>query len=172
MAHRILICDDEGDIRESLRAILLDEGFDVTAVAAGPNAVAESPDHDALLLDIKMPGQDGLETLAQIRKRGVATPVIMISGHGDVKTAMEAIRAGADDFLEKPLATEHVLNALRRVLDASRLTRENQELRSRLGLTRLVGDAPVMKKLVADVQRVAPTPATILIVGPFIGSGS
>ncbi|MBP7678049.1 MAG: sigma-54-dependent Fis family transcriptional regulator [Thermoanaerobaculia bacterium] len=166
MAHRILICDDESDIRESLRAILLDEGFDVTAVAAGPNAVAESPDHDALLLDIKMPGQDGLETLAQIRKRGVATPVIMISGHGDVKTAMEAIRAGADDFLEKPLATEHVLNALRRVLDASRLTRENQELRSRLGLTRLVGDAPVMKKLVADVQRVAPTPATILIVGP------
>ncbi|MCL4809693.1 MAG: response regulator, partial [Thermoanaerobaculia bacterium] len=80
MAHRILICDDESDIRESLRAILLDEGFDVTAVSAGPNAVAEAPDHDALLLDIKMPGQDGLETLAQIRKRGLATPVVMISG--------------------------------------------------------------------------------------------
>ncbi len=166
MAQRILICDDEGDIRESLRAILTDEGYDVTAVSAGPNAVAEAPDHDALLLDIKMPGQDGLETLAQIRKRGVPTPVVMISGHGDVRTAMEAIRAGANDFLEKPLATEHVLNALRRVLDASRLTRENLELRSRLGLTRLVGEAPVMKKLLADVARVAPTPATILIVGP------
>ena len=90
----------------------------------------------------------------------------MISGHGDVRTAMEAIRAGANDFLEKPLATEHVLNALRRVLDASRLTRENLELRSRLGLTRLVGEAPVMKKLLSDVARAAPTPATILIVGP------
>jgi len=166
MGQRILICDDEGDIRESLRAILLDEGYEVTAVSAGPNAVAEAPDHDALLLDIKMPGQDGLETLAQLRKRGVTTPVVMISGHGDVRTAMEAIRAGANDFLEKPLATEHVLNALRRVLDASRLTRENLELRNRLGLTRLVGEAAVMKKLLADVNRAAPTPATILIVGP------
>ena len=166
MAQRILICDDEGDIRESLRAILLDEGYDVTAVSAGANAAAEAPDHDAVLLDIKMPGQDGLETLAQIRRRGVATPVVMISGHGDVRTAMEAIRAGANDFLEKPLATEHVLNALRRVLDASRLTRENQELRSRLGLTRLVGDSAPMRKLLADVSRAAPTPATILIVGP------
>jgi len=166
MAQRILICDDESDIRESLREILLDEGYDVTAVSAGPNAVAEAPDHDALLLDIKMPGQDGLETLAQIRKRGLTTPVVMISGHGDVRTAMEAIRAGANDFLEKPLATEHVLNALRRVLDASRLTRENLELRSRLGLTRLVGEAPAVKKLLSDVARAAPTPATILIVGP------
>jgi two-component system nitrogen regulation response regulator NtrX len=166
MGHRILVCDDESDIRESLRAVLVDEGYDVTAVSAGPIAVAEAPDHDALLLDIKMSGQDGLETLAQIRKRGVSTPVVMISGHGDVRTAMDAIRAGANDFLEKPLATEHVLNALRRVLDASRLTRENLELRSRLGITRLVGDAPVMRKLLADVTRAAPSPATILVVGP------
>ncbi len=166
MAYRVLICDDEADIRESLRVLLTDEGFEVTAVAAGANAVAEAPDHDAVLLDIKMAGQDGLETLAQLRRRGVTTPVIMISGHGDVRTAMEAVRAGANDFLEKPLSSEHVLNALRRVLDSSRLARENEELRRRLGITRLVGSAPVMKKLLADVAKAAPTPATILIVGP------
>src|SRR5262245_38605209 len=116
MAHRILICDDEADIRESLKTLLQEEGYEVSAVAAGANAVGEAQDHDALLLDIKMPGQDGLETLAKLRQRGVSTPVIMISGHGDVRTAMEAVRAGAADFLEKPLSSEHILNSLRRVL--------------------------------------------------------
>ncbi|MGA7990554.1 MAG: response regulator, partial [Thermoanaerobaculia bacterium] len=111
MARRILVCDDEADIRESLRTLLTEEGYEVTAVASGLNAVSEAPDHDAILLDIKMPGQDGLDTLAKLRARGLATPVVMISGHGDVKTAMEAVRAGADDFLEKPLSSEHVLNA-------------------------------------------------------------
>ncbi|HKC24788.1 MAG TPA: sigma-54 dependent transcriptional regulator [Thermoanaerobaculia bacterium] len=166
MAHRILVCDDESDIRESLKTLLQDEGYEVTAVSAGPNAVAEAPDHDALLLDIKMPGQDGLETLTKLRQRGVATPVIMISGHGDVKTAMDAVRAGAADFLEKPLSSEHVLNALRRVLDSSRLAKENEELKSRLGLTRIVGRSAAVKRLLGDVAKAAPTPATVLIVGP------
>jgi two-component system nitrogen regulation response regulator NtrX len=166
MAHRILICDDEADIRESLRTLLVEEGFDVTAVASGVNAVSEAPDHDALLLDIKMPGQDGLETLAKLRARGVGTPVVMISGHGDVKTAMEAVRAGAADFLEKPVSSEHVLNALRRVLETTRLSRENEELKKRLGVTRLVGGGEPMKRLMADIAKVAPTPATVLIVGP------
>jgi two-component system nitrogen regulation response regulator NtrX len=165
MSHRILICDDEADIRESLKTLLVDEGYEVTAVSAGPNAVSEAPDHDALLLDIKMPGQDGLETLAKLRARGVTTPVVMISGHGDVRTAMEAVRAGAADFLEKPLSSEHVLNALRRVLDATRLARENEELKKRLGLTRLVGKSEAMKHLLADIGKAAPTPATVLIVG-------
>jgi two-component system nitrogen regulation response regulator NtrX len=166
MSHRILICDDEADIRDSLKTLLVEEGYEVTAVSAGPNAVSESPDHDAVLLDIKMPGQDGLETLAKLRARGVTTPVIMISGHGDVRTAMEAVRTGATDFLEKPLASEHVLNALRRVLDTSRLTRENEELKKRLGLTRLVGKSEAMRRLLADIGKAAPTPATVLIVGP------
>ncbi len=166
MAHRILICDDEADIRESLRTLLAEEGYDVTAVASGVNAVSEAPDHDAVLLDIKMPGQDGLETLAKIRARGVATPVVMISGHGDVKTAMEAVRAGAADFLEKPVSSEHVLNALRRLLETTRLARENEELKKRLGVTRLVGAGEPMKRLMADIAKVAPTPATVLVVGP------
>ena len=173
MAHRILICDDEGDIRESLRAILLDEGFDVTAVAAGPNAVAESPDHDALLLDIKMPGQDGLETLAQIRKRGVATPVIMISGHGDVKTAMEAIRAGADDFLEKPLALERVLLTLEKALERSRLARERDVLAREVARQRerleeeetLLGEGPAMTRLREELRRAGASDARVLITG-------
>src|SRR6185436_10727387 len=123
-------------------------------------------DFDALLLDIKMPGQDGLETLAKLRARGVATPVVMISGHGDVRTAMEAVRAGAADFLEKPLFSEHVLNALRRVLDTSRLARENLELKSRLGLTRIVGKSEKIRRLVNEIGKAAPTPATVLITGP------
>jgi len=166
MAHRILICDDEGDIRDSLKTLLVEEGFEVTAVASGAQAAAEAADHDALLLDIKMPGQDGMETLAKLRAKGVATPVVMISGHGDIRTAMDAVRAGAADFLEKPLSSEHVLNALRRVLDASRLARENEELKRRLGLTRLIGSSEPMKKLLADVGKAAPTPATVLVVGP------
>jgi two-component system, NtrC family, nitrogen regulation response regulator NtrX len=166
MARRILVCDDEPDIRESLRTLLTDEGFEVTAVSAGTNAVSEAPDHDAVLLDIKMPGQDGLETLAKMRARGITTPVIVISGHGDVKTAMEAVHAGAEDFLEKPLASEHVLNALRRVLDSTRLARENLELKSRLGITRMVGASEAIRRLLADIAKAAPTPATVLIVGP------
>ena len=90
----------------------------------------------------------------------------MISGHGDVRTAMDAVRAGADDFLEKPLSSEHVLNALRRVLDSRRLVRENLELKSRLGIGRIVGSSEPMKKLLADVGKAAPTPATVLVVGP------
>jgi two-component system nitrogen regulation response regulator NtrX len=166
MARRILVCDDEADIRESLRTLLTEEGYEVTAVSSGVNAVSEAPDHDAVLLDIKMPGQDGLDTLAKLRARGVTTPVIMISGHGDVKTAMDAVRAGADDFLEKPLSSEHVLNALRRVLDTTRLARENLELKSRLGIGRIVGSSDPMRKLLADIAKAAPTPATVLIHGP------
>lgn len=166
MPHRILICDDETDIRESLRALLVEEGYEAAAVSAGANAVAEAPDYDALLLDVKMPGQDGLETLAKLRARGVTTPVLIISGHGDIRTAMEAIRAGAADFLEKPLSSEHVLNALRRVLDSTRLMKENEELKSRLGLGRIVGKGEPIRRLLSDIAKAAPTPATVLIVGP------
>ena len=166
MARRILVCDDEADIRETLALLLRDEGYDVGVVSNGAAAVAEAAEADALLLDIKMPGQDGLETLAEIRKKNLAVPVVMISGHADIRTAMEAIRAGANDFLEKPLSTEHVLNALRRVLDASRLTRENEELRGRLGLTRIVGSSARMRRLVSEIARAAPTPATVLVRGP------
>ena len=95
----------------------------------------------------------------------MTTPVVMISGHGDVKTAMDAVRAGADDFLEA-LSSEHVPNALRRVLDSSRLARENLELKSRLGIGRIVGSSEPMRRLLADIAKAAPTPATVLIVGP------
>ncbi|MBL8115666.1 MAG: sigma-54-dependent Fis family transcriptional regulator [Acidobacteria bacterium] len=166
MPQRILLADDEADIREGLRVLLSDEGYEVVAVASGVNAVAEAQDFDAVLLDIKMPGQDGLETLAKIRARGIQTPVVMISGHGDVRTAMEAMRAGAQDFLEKPVSSEHVLAAVARVLSASRLNRENQELKSRLGLGRIVGRSEPMKRLLASIAKAAPTPATVLITGP------
>ena len=166
MARRILVCDDEADIRDSLRTLLTEEGYEVTAVSSGVNAVSEAPDHDAILLDIKMPGQDGLDTLSKLRARGISTPVVMISGHGDVRTAMEAVRAGADDFLEKPLSGEHVLNALRRVLDTSRLARENLELKTRLGIGRIVGSSEPMRRLLSDIAKAAPTPATVLVVGP------
>ena len=166
MVYRILVCDDEADIRESLDLLLREEGYDVTLVSSGPAAVVEAAEHDALLLDIKMPGQDGLETLSEVRKKMPRLPVVMISGHGDIRTAMDAVRAGASDFLEKPLSSEHVLNALRRVLDASRLTRENEELRRRLGLTKIVGSSARVKRLLAEIARAAPTPATVLVRGP------
>lgn len=166
MGARILVCDDEPDIRESLAALLCDEGYSVVTVPSAAAALTEAEGHDVVLMDIKMPGMDGLEALAEMRRRGIATPVVMVSGHGDVRTAMEAVHAGAQDFLEKPLSGEHVLNAVRRVLDSSRLVRENEELRNRLGLGRLVGSSARMKQLAVEIGRAAPTPATVLLAGP------
>src|ERR1700730_7399260 len=111
MAHRILVIDDEAAIRDTLRMVLEYEGYDVLTASDGRAGLSEleGASVDAVLLDIKMPGMDGLETLDRIVGRGGAPPVLMISGHGDGATAVDATRRGAVDFLEKPLQRERVL---------------------------------------------------------------
>ncbi|HWZ85906.1 MAG TPA: response regulator, partial [Thermoanaerobaculia bacterium] len=131
MAQRILVIDDDAAIRDTLRMVLEYEGYEVATAGDGRSALDaldEAP-AAAVLLDIKMAGLDGLETLDRIVAREAAPPVLMISGHGDIATAVECTRRGAVDFLEKPLQRERVLVSVRNALSGNRLRAENQELK-------------------------------------------
>src|SRR5215467_130470 len=150
MAQKILVVDDEAAIRDTLRMVLEYEGYEVATVGDGRgalDALDEAP-AAAVLLDIKMPGSDGLETLDRIVAREGAPPVLMISGHGDIATAVESTRRGAVDFLEKPLQRERVLVSVRNALSGNRLRAENQELKRRVDVESvLLGDSEPMKRL-------------------------
>jgi two-component system nitrogen regulation response regulator NtrX len=168
MAQRVLVVDDDAAIRDTLRMVLEYEGYEVVTAADGRAGLAEleAGPADAVLLDIKMPGMDGLETLDRIVARGGAPPVLMISGHGDIATAVECTRRGAADFLEKPLQRERVLVSVKNVLSGNRLRAENERLRRRVEEeTVLVGESEPMQRLRAEVARAAPTAATVLILG-------
>src|SRR5687768_2289020 len=131
MKSRILVIDDEAAIRDSMRMILEYEGYEFVGASAGQEGLGlierESP--DLVFLDIKMPGLDGLEVLPRIRAIDESLPVVMISGHATVSTAVEATKLGAFDFIEKPLASERVLVTIRNALDRSRLADENRSLK-------------------------------------------
>src|SRR5262252_1470171 len=165
---RILVVDDDAGIRDALRMILEYEGYEVIAAADGKTALAdiESQLPDAILLDIKMPGMDGFEVLDRIAARETAPPVLMISGHGDIATAVEATRRGAIDFLEKPPQRERILVSVRNALSRKSLATENERLRRRLDEESvLVGGSAPMARLRSEVARAAPTAATVLILG-------
>jgi len=168
MGQRVLVVDDEAAIRDTLRMVLEYEGYEVATVGDGRAALAELDANpaDAVLLDIKMPGMDGLETLDRIVARGNPPPVLMISGHGDIATAVDSTRRGAADFLEKPLQRERVLVSVKNALSGNRLRAENERLRKRVEEdTVLVGESDLMRRLRAEVARAAPTTATVLILG-------
>jgi two-component system nitrogen regulation response regulator NtrX len=161
----ILIVDDEAAIRDSLHMILEYEGYRVEEAASGSQALSKVADRapDAIVLDIKMPEMDGLELLRALRERGYDMPVLMISGHADVATAVEATRRGAFDFFEKPLQRERVLLSLRNAVEAYRLQAENRNLRTEP--EQLIGAAPAIRRLRETIEKSAPTPATVLITG-------
>lgn len=170
MNLQILIIDDEQDIRTSLCGILEDEGYRTLQAENGEKGleVLGNEQVDLVLLDIWMPGMDGLETLEQIHSRYPQLPVIMISGHGTIETAVSAIKKGATDFIEKPLSLDKVLLSSARALELSSLRRENQVLRSRFeGKTEnvITGQSEVMAELKEQIARVAPTDAWVLITG-------
>jgi two-component system nitrogen regulation response regulator NtrX len=161
----VLIVDDEPAIRESLRMILEYEGYRVDEAGGGSQALAKVAERlpDAVILDIKMPEMDGLELLRAFRERGYEMPVLMISGHADVSTAVEATRRGAFDFFEKPLQRERVLLSLRNATESHRLQAENRTLRQEPD--ELIGAAPAMRRLRETIDKAAPTTATVLITG-------
>ena len=161
----VLVVDDEPAIRDSLRMILEFEGYRVDEAAGGAEALARAADNppDAVLLDIKMPEMDGLDLLRGFRERGYDMPVIIVSGHGDVATAVEAARRGAYDFFEKPLQRERVLVSLRNAVESYRLQKENRQLRHEPD--ELIGTSAAMRRLRATIERAAPTPATVLVTG-------
>jgi two-component system nitrogen regulation response regulator NtrX len=161
----VLIVDDEAAIRESLRMILEFEGYRVDEAGGGSQALAKVADRlpDAVILDIKMPEMDGLELLRAFRERGYEMPVLMISGHADINTAVEATRRGAFDFFEKPLQRERVLLSLRNATESHRLQSENRQLRQEPD--ELIGAAPALRRLRETIEKAAPTTATVLVTG-------
>ena len=168
MKPRILVIDDESAIRDSLRMILEYEGYEVQGAATGQDGLTmiDRDQPELVLLDIKMAGMDGLEVLQRLKAAHDALPVVMISGHATVSTAVEATKLGAFDFIEKPLSTERVLVTVRNALDRHRLVDENITLRKAQELRhQLVGDSPGLRATLDAVKRAAPTTATVLITG-------
>src|SRR5689334_697022 len=168
MKPRILVIDDEAAIRDSLKMILEYENYEFIGAASGPDGVAavrrDAP--DLVILDIKMPGMNGLETLAEIRKIDEALPVAMISGHGTITDAMQATRLGAFDFIEKPFTSERVLVTVAKGLEVRELRQENRELKLAMEAKyEIVGNSTSLRKVLEAVQRAAPTNATVMLLG-------
>jgi two-component system nitrogen regulation response regulator NtrX len=167
---QVLVVDDEQDIRFSLRGILEDEGCEVLEAESGEAAleILETATPDLVLLDIWLTGMDGLEVLTRIRERSRDLPVIMISGHGNIETAVAAVKKGATDFIEKPLSLEKVILCASQAIQLSAARQEIEALRTRIKVDQaadLTGASPAIAALRAQVEQVAPTDAWVLISG-------
>jgi DNA-binding NtrC family response regulator len=164
----ILVADDERNIRSSLATALKLEGFDAVMAEDGRQAldVLAGGAIDLAILDLQMPGMDGLETLAAMRELGHEIPVMILTAHGSVEKAMEAVRAGAYDFIEKPPHSEKILLSIRNALRQVVLEDENRELRAAAGgRYHMIGTSPPMERLYEQIRKVAPTQARVLILG-------
>ncbi len=167
MPQKILIIDDEQSILESLADILEDEGYRVVTAtsAAQGQRVLQEENPDLLILDVWLPDTDGLELLRVLRQESPSLPVIIISGHGTVEMAVEAIKLGAFDFLEKPLSYDRVVVTVANALRFRALEEENLRLRARITGKGLSGESPAIRRVKTEIERVAPTDATVLIMG-------
>ncbi len=168
MKPTILIVDDEAGVRSALSGVLRDEGYQVDAVDSGEaclDRVARAP-YDVIVLDIWLPGIDGLTTLSRLQERRVDAPVVMISGHGNIESAVRAIKIGAFDFVEKPLTLEKTVLVIGHALRQRRLEAENRALRATVDrrLT-MVGESYVMAQLREQIAMAAPTKGRVLIYG-------
>ncbi|MDR2131093.1 MAG: sigma-54 dependent transcriptional regulator [Odoribacteraceae bacterium] len=170
---KILVIDDERSIRESMKEILCFEGYEVVTAADGLEGLAavktERP--DVVVCDIKMPRVEGIEVLERVKEFTPATPVIMITGHGTIDTAIEAIRKGAYDFIEKPPDLNRLLVTLKNATEKQRLVHETRSLKSKINkLHEMIGDSAAMQRVRLLVERVAASDARVLVTGPS-GSG-
>jgi two-component system, NtrC family, nitrogen regulation response regulator NtrX len=165
---RVLIIDDEEAVRSSLKMIFEYEGYDVALAANGPVGLkmAEQDTPDLVFLDIRMPQMDGIEVLKKLKAADDGPPVVILSGHGTVKTAVDAVKLGAFDFIEKPPDRDRILIAARNALGQKRLSDENRRLKLSFDdRYRMVGKSPALQKVWEAVSRAAPTSATVLIAG-------
>ena len=166
---KILVVDDEKGIRNTLKGVFEDEGFDVDTVASGDQCLqsAETENYSCILLDIWLgDGIDGLETLKKLREAGTDAAVVMISGHGNIETAVRATKLGAFDFIEKPLSIEKTVLTVRNAIRQRNLERANKQLREDLaGDYAMIGDSVAMRALRKQISIVAPTDGRVLISG-------
>jgi two-component system nitrogen regulation response regulator NtrX len=164
----ILLVDDEPGVRTALSGVLRDEGHQVDAVESGEECLdrVTRKAYDVILLDVWLPGADGLSTLARLRERQVDAQVVMISGHGNIESAVRAIKLGAFDFIEKPLSLEKTVLVVRNALRQRRLEAENRALRARVDRNlQMVGESYAMRQLREQVAMAAPTNGRVLIYG-------
>jgi two-component system nitrogen regulation response regulator NtrX len=168
MPETILVVDDEAGVRTSLSGILGDEGYVVESVASGEEALRAlaARRYDLVLLDVWLPGVDGIETLERAHEADPDLPVVMISGHGTIETAVRAVRLGARDFVEKPLSLEKTLLAVRNALKQRQLEAEVRTLRKQLDQRYvMVGESPAIEALRAEIAQAAPSSGRALIFG-------
>lgn len=166
---KILVIDDERAIRNTLKEILEFEHHEVDVAEDGPTGLAQfaTGGYDIVLCDIKMPQQDGIEVLGQLCQQAPDVPVVMISGHGNIDTAVEAIKKGAFDFIEKPLDLNRLLITIRNATDKQQLIQETKTLKRRVARALdIVGESEAIAKVKDIIARVAPTEARVLITGP------
>ena len=169
----ILVADDEASIRRTLREILEYEDFDVEEAADGEDALekARAGRYNLLLLDVKMPKRDGMEVLEILGEEMPELPVVMISGHGTIETAVEATKLGAFDFIEKPPDLNRLLLTIRNAMDRGQLQTENRRMKQTIAertegeLTPILGESPAIRRIKETIARVAPTEARVLITG-------
>ena len=169
---RVLIVDDERAIRNSLKEILTDEGYDVDTAEDGADAIrkVEKEKFDVIFCDIKMPNMDGIEVLDKLVGMGVDSAVVMISGHGDIDTAVECIKKGAFDFVQKPLDLNRILITVKNASERQTLASQNKVLKKKVYGADMIGKSAPMEHIREMIEKVAPTDARVLITGPN-GSG-
>ena len=164
---RVLVVDDERAIRDTLREILEDAGYEVAVAEDGVKALEQfnQERYDVVLCDIKMPGMDGIELLDKLQAES-EVPVVMVSGHGTIETAVDAIKRGAYDYIEKPLDLNRLLVSIRNALDKSHLVTESKNLRRKVKAQhQMVGSSPALAEIRQLMERVGPTQARVLITG-------
>ena len=169
---RLLVIDDERSIRNSLKEILMDEGYEVDVAEDGAVgcAMAEKERYNVIFCDIKMPNMDGLEVLDKLNAEGIDSAVIMISGHGDIDTAVECIKKGAFDFIQKPLDLNRILITIKNATEKVSLVKETKILKKKVYGQEMIGESEPILKVKDMIEKVAPTDARVLITGAN-GSG-
>ena len=169
---KILVVDDERAIRNSLKEILSDEGYNVDVAEDGATAIdmVEKERYDVIFCDIKMPNMEGTEVLEKLRTDGVDSAIIMISGHGDIDTAVECIKKGAFDFIQKPLDLNRILITIKNATERTQIITENTNLKKKVFGKQMIGESAPILHLREMIEKVAPTDARVLITGPN-GSG-
>ena len=164
---KILIIDDERSIRNSLKEILADEGYDVDVAENGVIGctMADKEKYSVIFCDIKMPEMDGTEVLDKLTEMGIDSAVVMISGHADITTAVDCIKRGAFDFIEKPLDLNRILITIKNATDKVSLVKETRILKKKVYGQEMIGESPAIQHIREMIDKVAPTDARVLIVG-------
>ena len=164
---KLLIIDDERSIRNSLKEILVDEGYEVDVAEDGAQgcAMAEKEKYNVIFCDIKMPGMDGLEVLDKLRDMGIDSAVVMISGHGDIDTAVECIKKGASDYISKPLDLNRILITLKNATERVSMVKEIRVLKKKVYGQPMIGESEAIVGIKEMIEKVAPTDARVLVCG-------